>query len=420
MTRRVVITGIGFVTSLGRDIAEVWGKILSGVSGIGTLDRFDTEKFPVKIAGQVRDFDPEPFIDPKDSRVMDLYMQFGLVASHLALRDAGLDPRTLPSTERVGVIIGSGIGGGSSFEAQVKIMQARGVRRVSPYSIPMVLINMTAAHVSMAFDIRGPTSAPSTACSSGANAIGDAYRLIKHGYADAMVCGGSECPLYPFGVAGFWVGQALSNRYETPQTASRPFDAKRNGFVIGEGSAILVLEALEHAQARGATAYAELLGYGMSTDAFHMTKPRPDGSGAAQCMRAALADAGVTADAIGYINAHGTATKLGDVCETLAIKDVLGARAHSVPVSSTKSMTGHLLGAAGALEAALTALAVRDGKIPPTINLENPDPQCDLDYVPGEARSGLTGVALTNSFAFGGHNAALVLGQVPPPLKIHR
>jgi 3-oxoacyl-[acyl-carrier-protein] synthase II len=420
MRRRVVITGIGLVTSLGQGVEEVWGKLLAGVSGIGLLDRFDTEAYPVKIAGQVRGFDPDPFIDPKDSRLMDLYMQFGVVASHLALRDAGLDPRTMASTERVGVIIGSGIGGGATFEAQVLEMKARGARRVHPACIPMVLINMAAAHVSMAFGIRGPTSAVSTACSSGANAIGDGLRMIQHGYADAMICGGAESTLYPFGVAGFWTARALSTRYDSPASASRPFDAERNGFVIAEGAAIVVLEALEHARARGARVYAELRGYGMSSDAYNMTMPRPDGSGAAQCMRAALADAGVTTDDVGYVNAHGTATKLGDVGETLALKDVFGPRALAVPVSSTKSMTGHLLGAAGSLEAAITALALRDDTMPPTINLEHPDPECDLDYVPGQARTGIRGVALTNSFAFGGHNVALVLDRAPADVEVHR
>lgn len=411
-SRAVWITGIGLVTSLGQGVAEVWANLLAGRSGISEIERFDTSAFPTRIAGEVKSFDPDSFIHKKDSRIMDRFIQFGVVASWSALRDAGLDEAVLRNNDRAGVIIGSGVGGLATVEQQAVELHSRGLRNVNPFYIPMMLINMASAHVSIATGARGPTSAVATACAAGANAIGDGLRAIQRGEAEIMICGASEA-LYPLSVAGFCRSRALATEFSTPADASRPFDRRRSGFVLAEGAAIVILESREHAIARGAKAYAELLGYGQAADAYNITMPHPRGEGAALSMRKALSDAGLAPSAVNYVNTHGTATRLGDSAETLAIKEVFGPDAPRIPASSTKSMTGHLLGASGALEAAISALAVCSDAIPPTINLEEPDPECDLDYVRDGARRTEVRYAMSNSFAFGGHNVSLLLGKPP-------
>ncbi|HKY35260.1 MAG TPA: beta-ketoacyl-ACP synthase II [Polyangiaceae bacterium] len=414
--RRVFVTGIGLVTAFGQSVPDVWASLLAGRSGISEIERFPTAGFPVRIGGEVKAFDPDAFIAKKDSRLMDRFIQFGVAASWSALEDAGLNGGQLRGSDRAGVIIGSGVGGMNTVEEQSLQLHQKGLRNVSPFYIPMMLINMVAAHVSIAGELRGPTSAVATACAAGANAIGDSLRLIQRGDADVMVCGASEA-LYPLSLAGFCRSRALATEFSAPARASRPFDARRGGFVLAEGAAVIVLEAEDHALGRGARAYAELCGYGQASDAFNITMPHPEGTGAALSMTKALADAGIGADAVDYINAHGTATRLGDPSETRAIKAAFGSAAPQIPISSIKSMTGHLLGASGALEAAVSALTVWSGKIPPTINLEEPDPECDLDYVPGCARQRAVRHALSNTFAFGGHNVGLVFGQVEPVLR---
>lgn len=414
--QRVFVTGIGLVTSFGQSVPDVWASLLAGRSGISEIERFPTAAFPVRIGGEVKAFDPDAFIAKKDSRLMDRFIQFGVVASCSALEDAGLNGGQLRGSDRAGVIIGSGVGGMNTVEEQALQLHQKGLRNVSPFYIPMMLINMVAAHVSIAGELRGPTSAVATACAAGANAIGDSMRLIQRGDADVMVCGASEA-LYPLSLAGFCRSRALATEFSAPARASRPFDARRGGFVLAEGAAVIVLEAEDHALARGARAYAELCGYGQASDAFNITMPHPEGTGAALSITKALADAGIGVDAVDYINAHGTATRLGDPSETRAIKTAFGSAAAQIPISSIKSMTGHLLGASGALEAAVSALAVWSGQIPPTINLEEPDPECDLDYVPGCARQRPLRHALSNTFAFGGHNVGLVFGQAQPALR---
>ncbi len=414
--RRVFVTGIGLVTAFGQSVPEVWASLLAGRSGISEIERFPTAGFPVRIGGEVKAFDPDAFIAKKDSRLMDRFIQFGVAASWSALEDAGLNGGQLRGSDRAGVIVGSGVGGMNTVEEQALQLHQNGLRNVSPFYIPMMLINMVAAHVSIAGELRGPTSAVATACAAGANAIGDSLRLIQRGDADVMVCGASEA-LYPLSLAGFCRSRALATEFSAPARASRPFDARRGGFVLAEGATVIVLEAEDHALARGARAYAELCGYGQASDAFNITMPHPEGTGAALSMTKALADAGIGVDAVDYINAHGTATRLGDPSETRAIKTAFGSAAAQIPISSIKSMTGHLLGASGALEAAVSALAVWSGQIPPTINLEEPDPECDLDYVPGCARKRPLRHALSNTFAFGGHNVGLVFGQAQPALR---
>jgi len=409
MARRVVVTGLGTINPLGHDVASFWKAALAGKSGVGQITAFDTTGMKATIAAEVTDFDPEKYIERKEARRLDRYDQFFWASTHQALADAGIAyEEEDPAAHRAGVVVGSGIGGMISFQDGVDTMRRRGPDRVSPLAITQIISNMAAGLVSIRYNLRGPNTCVVTACAASANAIGDAAEIIKRDAADVMVAGGGEAPVCEFAVAGFSQARALSTRNDDPEHASRPFDAGRDGFVMGEGAATLVLEEREHALARGATIYAEVVGYGMSADAYHVTLPRPGGGGAARAMQNALDDAGLDADGIDYINAHGTSTQANDATETAAIKSVFGERAYEIPVSSTKSMTGHLLGGAGALESLVCILAIRDGMVPPTINYETPDPECDLDYVPNEARPVAVRSAMTNSFGFGGHNAALV------------
>lgn len=406
--RRVAITGIGLVSPLGTGTQATWDGLMASTSGIGPITRFDAGDYTSRIAGEVRDFEPEAFLDRKAVRKTDRFIQFALAASDLAVGDAGLVVDDT-NASRIGVIIGSGIGGLPLIEDMHRILLERGPGRISPFFIPGLIVNMAAGQVSIRFGARGPNSAPCTACTTGLHAIGDAFRLIQHGYADAMIAGGAEAVITPLAVGGFCAMRALSTRNDEPQRASRPWDAERDGFVMGEGSGILVLEELEQAEARGATVYAEIVGYGMSADAYHISAPHPEGVGAAQVMRAALEDAGVPRESVGYINAHGTSTPLGDLAEVKAIRDVFGEHADTLAVSSTKSATGHLLGAAGGLETGILALALHHRTLPPTLNLEQPGDGCDLDFVPNTPRAAELEYGLTNSFGFGGTNGALIL-----------
>ncbi|MCY4028656.1 MAG: beta-ketoacyl-ACP synthase II [Acidobacteria bacterium] len=408
MQRRVVVTGVGLVSSLGIGTEPTWEALCAGRSGIGTITHFDASAFASRIAGEVKDFDPLQFVERKDVKKMDVFIQYAIAASEFALRDAGLKA-SQPLGPEVGVFIASGIGGFSTIEREHQSLLRGGPRKISPFFIPSAIINLAAGQVSIRFGARGPNSATCTACSASAHAIGDAFEIVRRGTAEAMIAGGSEAAITPLGVGGFAAMRALSTRNDEPQRASRPFDRDRDGFIIGEGAGVVVLEELERARRRGASIYAELVGYGMSADAFHVTAPAEDGDGAVRVMSAALEQAAVVPEQIDYINAHGTSTPYNDRLETLAIKRCLGARASTVAISSTKSMTGHLLGAAGGLEAGITALAVREQIAPPTINLENADPACDLDYVPNESRPLSIGYALSNSFGFGGTNASLLL-----------
>ena len=405
--RRVVVTGVGLVTALGTGTEETWKGLCDGRSGVGLISRFDSTEFSTKIAAEVKDFDPLRWFDKKDLKKMDFFIYYAVAAADFAMKQSGLviDPEL---SERVGVFIGSGIGGFTVIEREHKALLEGGPRKISPFFIPSSIINLAAGQVSIRFGARGPNSAPCTACSSGAHAVGDAFRVISRGDADAMICGGSEAAITPMGVGGFAAMRALSIRNDEPPRASRPFDAKRDGFVVGEGAGVLVLEELEHAKRRGAKIVAELAGYGMSGDAFHITLPPDDGRGAHRVMLNALTDAGVQPEEVGYINAHGTSTPPNDRIESYAIKQLFGAHAKNVAVSSTKSMIGHLLGAAGAVEAGIASLVVERGILPPTINYENPDPECDLDYVPNQMRKKDVRYALSNSFGFGGTNAALL------------
>jgi 3-oxoacyl-[acyl-carrier-protein] synthase II len=408
MKRRVVITGVGVISPVGNNAQTFWNSLLEGKSGIDKVTAFDVSDYPTQIAGEVRDFHPEEYMDKKEVRRTDRFVQFALAATKMAVQDAKLEI-TAENAERVGVYIGSGIGGLGTWEEQHQVLLEKGPRRVSPFFIPMMIANMASGAVSIEYGAKGPTSSAITACATGTNAIGDAFRLIQFGHADVMITGGAEATIRPMAFAGFCSAKAMSVRNDEPQKASRPFDRDRDGFVMGEGAGILILEELEHAKKRGATILAEVIGYGMSADAHHITAPPEDGEGAARCMANALKDAGVDPAEVGYINAHGTSTPLGDVAETKAIKTVFGDHAYKLAVSSTKSMTGHLLGATGGIEAIATAFALRDQILPPTINLENPDPECDLDYVPNQARKAKVDVALSNTFGFGGHNATIVL-----------
>ena len=414
MNHRVVITGMGVVSPLGNDRETFWDALLSGKSGIGPITHFDASQFPSRIAGEVKHFDPLNYMEKKDARRMDRFVQFAVAAAKMALEDAAFDMQSI-DPDRVGVYIGSGIGGLNTWEEQHRILLEKGPRRVSPFFIPMMIANMASGQVSIMTGAKGPNSAAISACATGTHAIGDAFRIIQRGEADAMLAGGAEATITPTAFAGFSSMKALStSRNDEPTKASRPFDKDRDGFVMSEGSGVLLLERLEHAVARGARIYAEVAGYGMSGDAYHLTSPAPGGEGAARCMKRALKDAGLRPEDVGYINAHGTSTDYNDALETMAIKSTFGAHAHEVAISSTKSMTGHLLGAAGAVEAIATALALKDQILPPTINYETPDPECDLDYVPNESRRAEIAAAISNSLGFGGHNATIALKKFVP------
>jgi 3-oxoacyl-[acyl-carrier-protein] synthase II len=405
--RRVVITGIGAVTPVGNDAETSWKNILAGVSGIGPVTRVNADEYPAKVAAELKDFNIEDFVDRKEARKMDRFTHYAVAASLMAVKDADLEIND-QNAERVGVWIGSGIGGMETFEQQYENFQKRGYRRVSPFFVPMLIPDMATGQVSISLGARGFNSCTVTACATGTNSIGDAFKVIQRGDADVMVSGGAEAPITKMSFAGFCANTALSTNQD-PLKASRPFDKNRDGFVMGEGAGIVVLEDLEHALARGAKIYAEIVGYGATGDAYHITAPAPEGEGGARAMKMALNDAGLNPDEIGYINAHGTSTDYNDKFETMAIKKVFGEHAYKVAVSSTKSMTGHLLGAAGGIEAIFTALAIKEGMLPPTINYETPDPDCDLDYVPNEARKQEIQAAISNSLGFGGHNATIAL-----------
>ena len=407
--RRVVITGLGVLTPLGNDVETFWSNLKNGVSGIHTIDAFDITGYDCKIGGQVREFDPKLFFkNPKDVRRTDRFTHLSMAAAKMALEDSGIDVANLKQRDRFGVIVSTGIGGLKTLQDQLGILLTRGPGRNSPFTIPMLISNMASGVISMEFDLRGPNLCIVTACATSNNAIGESWRIIKFGDADIFLAGGSEASIVEIGLAGFSAMKALSTRNDEPERASRPFDRDRDGFVMSEGAGIVVVEELEHAKARGAKIYCELTGYGVSADAYHMTAPPPDGEGAARAMQLALDHARLSPDQVDYINAHATSTDIGDICETRAIKQVFGDYAYRVPISSTKSMTGHLLGGAGGIEMAACALAIRDSVIPPTINLENPGKECDLDYTPKVAREKKVRVTLNNSFGFGGHNATLV------------
>jgi 3-oxoacyl-[acyl-carrier-protein] synthase II len=409
MTRRVVITGLGTVNPLGQDVETFWANAREGTSGIGEITHFDASGMKARIAGEIAGFDPEDWIERKEARRLDRYDQLFWASTHQALEDAGISyEEDDPAAERAGVVVGSGIGGMISFQNGIDTMRERGPERVSPLTITQIISNMAAGLVSIRYNLFGPNTCTVTACAASANAIGDAAEIIKRNAADVMVAGGAEAPVCEFAVAGFSQARALSTNNDDPQGASRPFDADRDGFVMAEGSATLILEEREHALARGAHIYGEIVGYGMSSDGYHVTLPRPGGGGAARAMQHALDHAGIAPGDIDYINAHGTSTAANDATETAAIKTVFGPGAYDIPISSTKSMTGHLLGGAGALESLACILAIRDGVVPPTINYTNPDPDCDLDYVPNTAREASVTRAMTNSFGFGGHNVSLV------------
>ncbi|WP_294946693.1 beta-ketoacyl-ACP synthase II [Sulfurivirga sp.] len=409
--RRVVITGLGMVSPLGNSVAESWEGIKAGRSGIRTIDTFDVSNFSVKFGGLIRDFDVSQYIKPKEAKKMDPFIHYGMAAGIQAMEDSGLEV-TEENAERIGVHMGSGIGGIDTISRQHQVLMESGPRRISPFFVPSAIINMISGNLSIMYGIKGPNLAMVTACATGTHAIGDAARLIQHGDADVMIAGGAEQAANPLGLGGFAAARALSTRNDDPQGASRPWDRDRDGFVLADGAGAVVLEEYEHARARGARIYAEVVGFGMSGDAYHMTLPAKGGEGAARCMKNALRDAGLNPEQIDYINAHGTSTPAGDLCETQAVKTAFGDHAYKLAVSSTKSMTGHALGAAGALETIFTTLAIYEGVLPPTINLENPDEGCDLDYVANEAREADIRYALNNSFGFGGTNGTLVLAKV--------
>jgi 3-oxoacyl-[acyl-carrier-protein] synthase II len=404
--KRVVVTGLGAITPIGNTLAEYWEGLLSGRNGIAPITLFDPSRHDCRIAGEVKGFDPHQYMERKEAKRMDRFAQFGVSASKQALTDAQFALNDL-NAEQVGVIIGTGIGGLKVLEDQQEIYLTRGPDRCSPFMIPMMIANMAAGLTAIHTGAKGPNNCTVTACAAGSNAIGDAFRLVQRGYAQAMICGGTEAAVTPLSVAGFAACKALSTRNDDPTRACRPFDRDRDGFVMGEGAGILLLEELEHALSRGAKIYAEIIGYGMTCDAYHITSPVPGGEGAARAIQLALKDAGITPDQVSYINAHGTSTPANDSTETSAMKTALGEHAYKVAISSTKSMTGHLLGGSGGIEAVATVMAVANDQIPPTINLENPDPACDLDYVPNQSRNHKVEVALSNSFGFGGHNVTL-------------
>ena len=413
MTQRVVVTGIGMVSPLGLDAPSTQEALVKGISGVDSIASFDASDLDVKIAAEVKCFDPDSYLGRKEARRMDRFSQFAVVAAQEAARQAALEFNG-ENSERAAVIIGSGIGGILTLSEQIETLREKGASRVSPFLMPMMLSDMACGQVSMALGAKGPVKCPVTACSSAADAIGEAFDMIQHGQVDVAIAGGTEASIAPIIVAGFDACHALSHRNDEPQKASRPFDAQRDGFVIGEGAAVLILESLESAQRRGAQPLAEVVGYAATGDAFHLTRPSPEGEGTARAMRLALQRAHLRPEEIDYINAHGTSTPLNDKSETMAMKEVFGEEAYKIPISSTKSMTGHLLGAAGALEAAATILAIRGSVIPPTINLEHMDPDCDLDYTPFTARRGQVRTALSNSMGFGGHNSTLIFQQYVP------
>ena len=409
VSRRVVITGLGAITPVGNDVETLWQSLVAGRSGVGPLTLFDPTPFETQFAAEVKGFDPAALFGRKDARRMDRFTQFAVAAAGQAIADAGLKV-TPENAPRIGCIFGSGVGGIGTILAETEVARTKGFDRVSPFFVPMMLLDTAPGQIAIQYGLKGPNMTIVTACASSANAIGEATETIRRGAADAVLTGGAEAGIVPLALAGFNVMNAVSRRNDAPQKASRPFDANRDGFVMGEGGAALVLESLDHARARGARIYAEVLGYGASADAFHITAPQETGEGAALAMRAALAQARLAPQDIGYLNAHGTSTQLNDKSETAAIKQVFGPAAYQVPISSTKSMTGHLLGAAGALEALVCVKALREGILPPTINYETPDPECDLDYIPNAARHAPIRTAMSNSFGFGGHNACLVFG----------
>ncbi len=404
--KRVVVTGVGAITPIGKTPEEYWEGLASGRNGIDKITAFDASHHDCRIAGEVKDFDPHEYMDRKEAKRMDRFAQLGVSAAKQAVKNANLTINDL-NAEQVGVILGSGVGGIKVMEDQQTIYLNRGPDRCSPFMIPMMIANMAAGLTAIHTGAKGPNSCPVTACASGSNAIGDAFRIIQDGYAQAMICGGCEAAITPLSIAGFSAARTLSTRNDDPKRASRPFDKDRDGFVMGEGAGILILEELEHALSRGATIYAEMIGYGMTCDAYHMTSPVPGGKGAARAMQLALKDGGITPDMVTYINAHGTSTPVNDPTETAAIKEALGEHAYKIAVSSTKSMTGHLLGGSGGIEGVATVLAIANNLVPPTINLDNPDSECDLDYVANQSRALDIQVALSNSFGFGGHNVTL-------------
>ena len=407
MKRRVVVTGMGIVSPLGIGLENNWAAICQGRSGIGPITKFDTSEYPCKIAGEVKNFDPDAYIDKKDQKKMDIFIQFALAAGTMAIKQSGLviDEST---ADRVGVLVGSGLGGLSTIEKYHTMLLENGPKKVSPFFVPMLIVNLAPGQISIYFGCRGPNSSVVTACATGNHSIGEAFRIIQRGDADAMIAGGVESTITPLAVAGFCALKALSTRNDEPQKASRPFEKNRDGFVMSEGAGILVLEDLDKAQQRNATIFAEIVGFGCNADAYHITAPSPNGEGAAKCMQLTLDDAGLKPEDIAYINAHGTSTPMNDLSETMAMKTVFRDHIKKLPVSSTKSMTGHLLGASGGVEAIFSLLAIRDSIIPPTINYEEPDPECDLDYVPNVARKKEVRIVMSNSFGFGGTNATLI------------
>ncbi|HMG00857.1 MAG TPA: beta-ketoacyl-ACP synthase II [Gemmatimonadaceae bacterium] len=409
MKRRVVVTGMGTITPVGNDVATTWRSLIEGKSGTAPITKFDASNFPVKFAAEVKGFNPLDYMDRKEAKRADQYTQYAVAAARQAMTNAGLVERNGMDPDRIGVIIGSGIGGLKSFEEQHDVYRERGVGKISPFFIPMFIADIAAGIVSMMFNAKGPNYATVSACATSAHAIGDAYRTIQYGDADVMITGGAEATVTPMAIGGFANMKALSERNDSPETASRPFDSTRDGFVMGEGAGILILEELEHALGRGATIYAEIVGYGATGDAYHLTAPAPDGEGAQRAMKRALKDAGLAPKDIQYINAHGTSTPANDFNETRAIKAVFGEHAKSVNVSSTKSATGHMLGAAGAVEAVVSAMVVGTGIIPPTINYQNPDPELDLNYTPNKSVERDVNAVLSNSFGFGGHNTTLAI-----------
>jgi 3-oxoacyl-[acyl-carrier-protein] synthase II len=412
MARRVVVTGVGLITPLAVGTEETWQGLLAGKSGIGPITHFDSASYATRFAGEVKAFDPTRWVTSREAKTIDSFIQYAIAAASLAMADSGLVIEG-EFAERVGCFVGAGLGGVTTIEAACKTLAEKGPRHgISPFFVPMIIVNLAPGQISIRFGAKGPNMSHVSACSTGAHAIGESLRVIQRGDADAMICGGTEATVTPLGVGGFNSMRALSTRNDAPTQASRPFDRDRDGFVIAEGAGIIVLEEMEHARKRGAKIYAELTGYGLNADAHHITAPAPEGEGAQRCMKLALKDAKLDPSQVGYINAHGTSTKMNDAAETLAIKRVFGDAARKVMVSSTKSMTGHMLGAAGGVESAICALVIARGVVPPTINYTTPDPECDLDYVPNTAREGRVQHVLTNSFGFGGTNACLVLSRV--------
>ena len=410
MKKKVVVTGMGLVSPVGNNVETFWQSLLEGKSGINRITRFDASVLSTQIAGELKGFDPLNYMDKKEIRRTDRYAHYGMAATKMAMEDAGLNPDTIDKT-RAGVVLGSGVGGIETVEEQARVLLTKGPNRISPFFVPMMIANILGAQIAINYGFQGPNTTTVTACASGTNAVGEAMRLIKEGYCDVVVTGGAEAPIIPLAMAGFCSMKAMSTRNEEPERASRPFDMERDGFVMGEGAGVLILESAEHAMNRSARIHAELVGYGVTCDAYHITAPEPDGVGAAQAMRLALEDAGLRPDEIQYINAHGTSTPLGDIGETTAVKKVFGDHAYKLAVSSTKSMTGHLLGAAGGIESIACIMAIKDNLVPPTINIDHPDPGCDLNHVPNKAQNMTVKAAMSNSFGFGGHNGTVIFKE---------